>query len=120
MIQAIADDEERGAIGMLFNRVPNVLKVPNQVFLDCLREQLDAYGDNARQLLNLRKRLLKIKVFDPACDYGNFVVIAYAELRESEFQVNTRRGETHLKSEIPLAKFRGIGIWDFAAEIANS
>lgn len=119
MIQAIADDEERGAIGMHYTSVPNILKVLNPLFLDRLREQLDEAGDNARKLLNLRKRLSKIRVFDPACGSGNFLVIAYKEMRAIEFEVNKRRGETHLKSEIPLTNFRGIEIRDFAAEIAR-
>jgi hypothetical protein len=119
MIQAIADDEERGAIGMHYTSVPNILKVLNPLFLDNLREQLEDAGDNARKLLNLRKRLSKIRVFDPACGSGNFLVIAYKEMRAIEFEVNTRRGETHLKSEIPLTNFRGIEIRNFAAEIAR-
>ncbi|MBI78216.1 MAG: lactate dehydrogenase [Rhodospirillaceae bacterium] len=119
MIQAIADDEERGAIGMHYTSVPNILKVLNPLFLDSLREQLDEAGDNARKLLNLRKRLSKIRVFDPACGSGNFLVIAYKEMRAIDFEVNKRRDETHLKSEIPLTNFRGIEIRDFAAEIAR-
>lgn len=119
MIQTIADDEERGAIGMHYTSVPNILKVLNPLFLDSLREQLDEVGDNARKLLNLRKRLAKIRVFDPACGSGNFLVIAYKEMRAVEFEVNKRRDETHLKSEIPLTNFRGIEIRDFAAEIAR-
>ena len=119
MIQAIADDEERGALGMHYTSVPNILKVLNPLFLDSLREQLEEAGDNARKLLNLRKRLSKIRVFDPACGSGNFLVIAYKEMRAIEFELNKRRGETHLKSEIPLTNFRGIEIRDFAAEIAR-
>ena len=119
MIQAIADDEERGAIGMHYTSVPNILKVLNPLFLDSLREQLHEAGDNARKLLNLRKRLSKIRVFDPACGSGNFLVIAYKEMRAIEFEVNKGRGETHVKSEIPLTNFRGIEIRDFAAEIAR-
>jgi hypothetical protein len=119
MIQAVADDEERGAIGMHYTSVPNILKVLNPLFLDSLREQLEEAGDNSRKLLNIRKRLSKMRVFDPACGSGNFLVIAYKKMRAIEFEVNTRRGETHLKSEIPLTNFRGIEIRDFAAEIAR-
>jgi hypothetical protein len=60
MIQAVADDEERGALGMHYTSVPNILKVLNPLFLDDLREQLDEAGDNARKLLNLRNRMAKI------------------------------------------------------------
>ena len=57
MIQAVADDDERGELGMHYTSVPNILKVLNPLFLDDLREQLEAAGDSLRKLRNLRKRL---------------------------------------------------------------
>ncbi len=119
MIQAVADDEERGELGMHYTSVPNILKVLNPLFLDNLREQLEEAGDNSRKLLNLRKRIAKIRVFDPACGSGNFLVIAYKEMRAIENEINKKRGETHQKSEIPLTNFRGIELRDFPAEIAR-
>nr|WP_019499650.1 DNA methyltransferase [Pseudanabaena sp. PCC 6802] len=119
MIQAIAEDEERGALGMHYTSVPNILKVLNPLFLDDLRAQLEAAGDNGRKLLNLRQRMAKIRVFDPACGSGNFLVIAYKEMRAIEAEINQRRGESDRKSEIPLTNFRGIEIRHFATEIAR-
>ncbi|TAN03257.1 MAG: class I SAM-dependent DNA methyltransferase [Rhodanobacteraceae bacterium] len=119
MIQAVADDEERGALGMHYTSVPNILKVLNPLFLDDLRAQLEAAGDNKVKLLNLRKRMARIRVFDPACGSGNFLVIAYKRMRGIEAEVNQRRGEPELKSEIPLTNFRGIELRDFAAEISR-
>jgi len=119
MIQAVADDEERGALGMHYTSVPNILKVLNPLFLDELREQLEAAGENKSKLLNLRKRMARIRVFDPACGSGNFLVIAYKQMREIEADINNRRGELHLRSEIPLTNFRGIELRDFPAEIAR-
>ncbi len=119
MIQAVADDEERGALGMHYTSVPNILKVLNPLFLDDLRAELEAAGDNARKLLNLRKRMVHIRVFDPACGSGNFLVIAYKQMREIEAEINKRRGELHLKTEIPLTNFRGIELRGFSAEIAR-
>ncbi|EPP7439554.1 MULTISPECIES: class I SAM-dependent DNA methyltransferase [Pseudomonadaceae] len=119
MIQAVADDEERGALGMHYTSVPNILKVLNPLFLDELRAKLDEAGDNPRILLNLRKRLARIRVFDPACGSGNFLVIAYKQLREIENTLNERRGEPGRKSDIPLTNFRGIELRDFSAEIAR-
>jgi hypothetical protein len=119
MIQAVADDEERGALGMHYTSVPNILKVLNPLFLDELRAQLAEAGNNERKLLNLRKRMARIRVFDPACGSGNFLVIAYKQMREIEAEINRRRGESHLKSEIPLTNFRGIELRDFPAEIAR-
>ncbi len=119
MIQAVADDEERGALGMHYTSVPNILKVLNPLFLDDLRSQLEAAGDNARKLLNLRQRIGRIRVFDPACGSGNFLVIAYKKMREIEWEINRLRGEPDRKSEIPLTNFRGIELRHFSCEIAR-
>lgn len=119
MIQAVADDEERGALGMHYTSVTNILKVLNPLFLDDLRKKLEEAGDNARTLLNLRKRIARIRVFDPACGSGNFLVIAYKEMRAIEAEINKRRGEDGIKSEIPITNFRGIELRDFPAEIAR-
>ena len=119
MIQAVTDADERGALGMHYTSVPNILKVLNPLFLDNLRERLEDAGDNARALLNLRKRMARIRVFDPACGSGNFLVIAYKEMRAIEAIVNGRRGEADRKTEIPTTNFRGIELRDFSAEIAR-
>jgi hypothetical protein len=119
MIQAVAEDEERGALGLHYTSVPNILKVLNPLFLDELRARLEDAGDNSRALLNLRRRLSRIRVFDPACGSGNFLVIAYKEIRAIEAEINRRRGEADRKSDIPLTNFRGIEIRDFPAEIAR-
>ena len=119
MIQAVADEDERSNIGMHYTSVPNILKVLNPLFLDDLRSQLEAAGSSPQKLLNLRKRLARIRVFDPACGSGNFLVIAYKQMREIEAEINQRRGEADKESEIPLTNFRGIEIKDFPAEIAR-
>jgi hypothetical protein len=119
MIQAVADDEERGALGMHYTSVPNILKVLNPLFLDDLRAKLEEAGDNSRKLLNLRNRMARIRVFDPACGSGNFLVIAYKQMRELEAEINRRRGEPDRRSDIPLTNFRGIELRNFPAEIAR-
>lgn len=119
MIQAVADETERGALGMHYTSVPNILKVLNPLFLDDLRTQLTEAGDNKAKLLKLRRRMAHIRVFDPACGSGNFLVIAYKQMREIEAEINRRRGEEHLRSEIPLTNFRGIELREFPAEIAR-
>ena len=93
MIQAVADDEERSALGMHYTSVPNILKVLNPLFLDDSRIRLEVAQGNPRKLLNLRKRLSRIRVFDPACGSGNFLVIAYKKMRAIEAEINQRRGE---------------------------
>jgi len=119
MIQAVADEEERGALGMHYTSVPNILKVLNPLFLDDLRAKLEEAGDNSRKLLNLRNRMARIRVFDPACGSGNFLVIAYKQMREIEAEINQRRGEPDRPTDIPLTNFRGIELRHFSAEIAR-
>jgi hypothetical protein len=119
MIQAVAEDEERGELGMHYTSVPNILKVLNPLFLDDLRAKLEDAGDNPRKLLNLRDRIKRIRVFDPACGSGNFLVIAYKEMRAIEAEINRRRGEPDRRSNIPLTNFRGIELRDFPAEVGR-
>jgi hypothetical protein len=119
MIQAVAEDEERGALGMHYTSVPNILKVLGPLFLNDLRARLEDAEDNPRMLLNLRKRMSRIRVFDPACGSGNFLVISYKEMRAIEAEINRRRGEPDRRTEIPLTNFRGIELRDFPAEIAR-
>lgn len=118
MIQAVADDDERGELGMHYTSVPNILKVLNPLFLDDLREQLEVAGDNVRKLRNLRKRIANIRVFDPACGSGNFLVIAYLKMREIENEIVQRTGDEP-RSAIKLSSFYGIEIKSFAVEIAR-
>ena len=67
----------------------------------------------------MRNRIARIRVFDPACGSGNFLVIAYKEMRAIEAEINRRRGEPERRTEIPLTNFRGIELRDFPAEIAR-
>jgi len=119
MIQAVADDDERGSLGLHYTSVPNILKVLNPLFLDDLREQLAAAGDNARKLKNLRRRIANIRVFDPACGSGNFLVIAYKEMREIEWEIIQRLGDLNSQTDIRLENFFGIEIKSFPVEIAK-
>ncbi|MBS0966991.1 class I SAM-dependent DNA methyltransferase [Acetobacter okinawensis] len=121
MIQAVADEGERGALGMHYTSVPNIRKVLNPLFLDGLREELEKAGHNTQKLHALKERLSGIRVFDPACGSGNFLVISYKDMRDIQSEIDDRlkieRAER--KSVIPLANFYGIEIRDFAVEIAR-
>lgn len=118
MIQAVADDAERGSLGMHYTSVPNILKVLNPLFLDDLNEASAEAGDSVRKLRALRRRIGRIRVFDPACGSGNFLVIAYRQMRNIEHEIVKRTGDDP-KSVIPLTNFYGIEIKGFAAEIAR-
>ena len=118
MIQAVAEDDERASLGMHYTSVPNILKVLNPLFLDELNEKLAEAQDSVRKLKALRRRLSRIRVFDPACGSGNFLVIAYRQMREIEHEIVKRTGDDP-QSVIPLTNFYGIEIKGFAAEIAR-
>lgn len=124
MIQSIVNTDERGELGMHYTSVPNILKVLNPLFLDGLREEVEAGWDSKAKLQAVLKRLMKIRVFDPACGSGNFLVIAYREMREIEIRVLKRLQEmtgemAGLWSHVELKNFYGIEIGDFAAETAK-
>lgn len=118
MIQGIADEDERGSLGMHYTSVPNILKVLDPLLLDDLRAQLEQAGENPRKLLNLRKRIASIRVFDPACGSGNFLIVAYIKLREIEAEIIRRRKDDK-KTWLKLTNFYGIDIKHFAVETAR-
>ena len=124
MIQAIVDEDERAEGGLHYTSVPNIMKVLGPLFLDDLREELAQAQNSKTRLKALSQRLGRIRVFDPACGSGNFLVIAYRELREIEMLTFQRlaeltRTEWGTFTNIHLENFYGIEIRDFAAETAR-
>lgn len=127
MFQSIVDEEHRATNGMHYTSVPNIMRTIEPLFLDGLREEFDKYYDNEKKLNQLWNRISKIKIFDPACGSGNFLIIAYKELRKIEhgiidrlFSDDYRKAQLagRLESKIKLDNFYGIEIDDFAHEIA--
>lgn len=127
MFQSIVDEDHRSNNGMHYTSVPNILKTIEPLFLDELREDFDTNYDNQKKLEKLWNRISKIKIFDPACGSGNFLIIAYKKLREIEHGIidrlysdDYRKAQLagRLESRIKLDNFYGIEIDDFAHEIA--
>lgn len=131
MIQAVVTTDKRGGLGMHYTSVPNIMKVINPLFLDELEEEYQKAKGNVKQLNALIQRIANIKIFDPACGSGNFLIIAYKKLRELEIQIlndltalKGNKGSGTLdfvsfNSLISLNNFFGIEIDDFAHEIAR-
>lgn len=132
MIQAVVTTDKRGGLGMHYTSVPNIMKVINPLFLDDLKEIFEKAKGNKKDLNALLDRLKKIKIFDPACGSGNFLIIAYKELRLLEIDIlrelakvtgKAGTGTFDLGNEftsvISLNNFYGIEIDDFAHEIAR-
>ena len=125
MFQAVVNPHERSNLGQHYTSVPNILKTIEPLFLDGLREQFDAGFDSVRRLEVLLERISAIKVFDPACGSGNFLVIAYKELRKLEHAILERLADLDQKhqvlfaeSKISIENFYGIELADFATEVA--
>ncbi len=117
MIQAVITPEHRGGLGMHYTSVPNIMKVIEPLFLNELYEEFEAAKGNNKKLNALLHRIWNIKIFDPACGSGNFLIIAYKELRKLEMKIFKAVGSIAF-SNINLGHFYGIELDDFAHEIA--
>lgn len=125
MFQAIVTPGDRANLGQHYTSVPNILKTIEPLFLDELKDKFDNVYNSVPQLEKLLSRIGNIKIFDPACGSGNFLVIAYKELRRLEHAILQRLGDLSIKhqrisleSRINIENFYGIEIDDFAVEVA--
>lgn len=118
MFQAVISPEHRGGLGAHYTSVPNIMKVIEPLFLNELKEAFEDAIGNEKKLKELLYRLSKIKLFDPACGSGNFLIIAYKELRRLEMLILKELGGFAF-SGIHLNNFYGIELDDFAHEIAK-
>jgi len=119
MFQAVIGAEQRGNLGQHYTSVPNIKKVIEPLFLDELYEEFEKAKGSKNKLIKLRRRIYNLKIFDPACGTGNFLIIAYKELCLLEMRIFKVEGETMPFSGIKLSQFYGIEIDDFAGEIAK-
>ena len=124
MIQAVVIPEYRSDLGMHYTSVPNIQKLIKPLFLDGLYEEFETSAGSVAKLRTLINRMAKIKFFDPACGSGNFLIIAYKEIRLLEIKIiqqiielSLPQVETHY-TQIQLTQFYGIELDDFAHEMA--
>jgi len=87
MIQAVVTPDQRGNLGMHYTSVPNIMKVIKPLFLDELYQEFEAAKHSVTGLNKLLNRIANIRIFDPACGSGNFLIIAYKELRYLEIKI---------------------------------
>ncbi|NGX40376.1 MAG: hypothetical protein KR126chlam4_00195 [Candidatus Anoxychlamydiales bacterium] len=123
MIQAVVDREQRGSMGMHYTSVTNIMKVIEPLFLNELYKEFNKSISNPKKLQKLLKRLSTIKIFDPACGSGNFLIIAYKELRSLEIKIFKQLQKISHQLSLPLSRifltqFYGIELDDFTHEIA--
>lgn len=131
MMQGVILPSQRAHLGMHYTSVPNIMKVIEPLFLDDLRQKFENSSTDPRKLNKLLERLGKLKIFDPACGSGNFLIIAYKELCALEIEILQQLEELKLSSNnaknaqrelvfsrIRLDQFYGIEIDDLAHELA--
>lgn len=118
MLQAVVDVEKRGELGMHYTSPANIMKVLEPILLDDLKAELDRAGKIRTKLKEFLARLGRVRVFDPACGSGNFLILAYKEMRALEVEALRRLAEVRL-SGIQLEQFYGIEIDDFACQAAR-
>lgn len=125
IFQGVVDERRRDENGMDYTSVTNILKVIDPLFMDNLRADFEQAFNDADRLLQLRSRIASIKVFDPACGSGNFLIISYKKLRELEHDIIRRISDLHHDSSniasgsmLRLDHFFGIELEDFPCELA--
>ena len=111
MFQGVVDDEKRAELGMHYTSVPNIMKVIRPLFLDELYEEFEKAKGSVVRLNKLLNRIYRLRIFDPACGSGNFLIIAYKELRRLEMLIfkELEKVENRPLVEEPQPGFEGKG-----------
>ena len=132
MFQGVMDEKKRHDIGAHYTSEENILKLIRPLFLDRLREEFDRLclivGPSRHQkLIAFHDRLAALKFLDPACGCGNFLLIAYRELRRLEMDVLNELHKDDPSAfldvsqlcKVNVSQFYGIEIEQFPAEVAK-
>ena len=124
IMQAAIAQQDRDKLGVHYTSPKNILKVIKPLFLNDLSQQLVKAGNSKKKLNALLDRMEKLRIFDPACGSGNFLIIAYQQLRRLEMDIIDRlytKGQRifHFGTVVSLKQFYGIEIVHFACEIAR-
>ena len=132
LFQSVMDKDARRHLGAHYTSEKNILKLIKPLFLDELKKELEECGKNNQKLFHFQEKISKLKFLDPACGCGNFLIIAFRELRLLEIEMLRKRfgvenqSALHdlydLKSYIKVRpeQFFGIEIDDFPARIAQT
>ena len=127
LFQSIMDGKARRNLGAHYTSEENILKLIQPLFLDALWEEFNRIKNNKNKLFEFHKKLRTLTFFDPACGCGNFLVIAYRELRKLELEVlravhdgpGSRFLDIHQQISVDVDQFFGIEIEEFPAQIAQ-
>jgi len=123
MFQGVVNVKQRENLGQHYTSSGNIMRVIEPLFLNEMYEELKKAKGSLKKLQDLLGRLQSIRIFDPACGSGNFLIIAYKELRRLEMEVLNELSAVNKQidfglSGVQLRQFFGIELDDFAHEIA--
>lgn len=127
LFQSVMDKKARRNLGAHYTSERNILKLIKPLFMDGLWEEFNKIKNNRNRLFEFHKKLRSLTFLDPACGCGNFLVIAYRELRLLEFEVlravhkdpGSKFVDIHLELQLNVDQFFGIEIEEFPAQIAQ-
>ena len=130
LFQAVKSKEDRRLLGEHYTTEQNILRLIGPMFLDDLRAEFDNAHHDVRRLTRLRDRLGQMRFLDPACGCGNFLVIAYREMRQLELDIMVRLSELTGQEQLSLdatlglrvspSQFHGIEVEEWPARIAET
>jgi hypothetical protein len=127
LFQSIMDKKKRRNLGAHYTSETNILKALQPLFLDSLRAEFERVRRDSKRLGDFHEKLRTIRIFDPACGCGNFLVVAYRELRLLELDVlreifkNAQVGQVTVSTIVfvDVDQFYGIEYEEFPAQIAQ-
>ena len=124
LFQSIMDKEHRRNLGAHYTSEANILKLIRPLFLDELYEKFEKVKKNKKQLAEFHKELSTLHFLDPACGSGNFLIIAYRELRILELEILKilySENVLDISSIVwcDVDQFHGIEVEEFPAQIAQ-
>ena len=126
LFQSVMDDKERRQIGAHYTSERDILKLIRSLFLDDLRAEFESIKGNPKKLEEFHRKLGRLKLLDPACGCGNFLVLSYRELRRLEMDVLQARfgktpelGDILSQTRLNVGQFYGIEIEEWPVRIAE-
>ena len=127
MFQGILDKKKRRELGAHYTDEKNILKLINPLFMDDLWDKFERIKTNKSKLEEFHVEISQLQFFDPACGCGNFLMLAYRELRRLEHgilemlygNIRQRVLDVSMRLKVTVEQFYGIEIEDFPCEIAR-
>lgn len=130
LFQLIKNKEARRELGEHYTSEENINKIVYPLFLEKYQERLASVWDSKKDLKKLRQDLAKVKILDPACGCGNFLVVAYRHLRQLELELIVRLNNLEglndslqldgsMGLSINLNQFYGIEVEEWPAQVAR-